>query len=228
MSASAVSLDKLMAFLALTNGKDKLAKLIQYSARFYSWYLSSYTGNKDLAAKLLNLFKAAANSRRIFRIGNELALVQKLQTFSPAKISDHFELLQLLQQVGMAVYFFWDHLIWLAANGIIAKDNMESHKRISNWGWFLGLVFGAVWNSLKLLEGVEKEKKLLAKTEKDSKELEAIRNQRKTYTIAYLRYFGDMLIAASGAEITTFNDGVLGAAGTVAALEGFYNGWPAK
>jgi len=37
------------------------------------------------------------------------------------------ELLQLLQQVGMAVYFIWDHLIWLGASGIIDKTNLGAH-----------------------------------------------------------------------------------------------------
>jgi len=47
------------------------------------------------------------------------------------------------------------------------------------------------------------------------------------HPIIVISYFGDMLIAATGAEIATFNDGVTGIAGVIAALEGFYNGWPA-
>lgn len=36
-----------------------------------------------------------------------------------------------------------------------------------------------------------------------------------------------MMIASTGAGLTNFNDGVLGVAGTLAALEGFWAAWPA-
>jgi len=163
MATNAVTLDKFITYIATVNGKDKIAKIIQYGARFIAWYLSSYTADKDSSAKFLNLFKAGANARRLFRLGNELALVQKLQTLQLKKLADKFEVLNLLQQIGMSVYFVWDHMVWLAANGVIDKEPLERYQLISNWGWFLGLVFGCTWNSLKLLSGVEKEKKLLQK-----------------------------------------------------------------
>jgi len=137
------------------------------------------------------------------------------------------EALQLGQSVSMAVYFLWDHLIWLAGNGIIDNHAIVQYRKISNWGWLLGLMFGSVWNTLKLLEGVDKQRQILAKGERDSKELEALRAQRTTLTVAYIRFIGDTLIALQGVELVTFSDGVIGAAGIVAALEGFWALWPA-
>lgn len=117
-------------------------------------------------------------------------------------------------------------MVWLAGAGVIDKAPLPQYRKVSSWGWLLSLLCGALFSTLKLLEGVSRERRLLAATERDSKELEALRTQRQALTLAYVRYFGDGLIAAAGAELLTLSDGVLGGAGVLAALEGFWAAWP--
>jgi len=38
----------------------------------------------------------------------------------------------------------------------------EQYKKWSAFGWLIGLLAGCIWNTIKLREGLEKEKKLLA------------------------------------------------------------------
>lgn len=54
--------------------------------------------------------------------------MQKLRAFTPSQSGDVMELLALFQSLGMCSYFFWDHFVFFAANGVIKKDNLGTFK----------------------------------------------------------------------------------------------------
>lgn len=65
--------------LALTlDGRDKITKVFQYSARLLAWWFAG-TGSKHLSFRFSTLYKSLANSRKAFRLGRSLIEIEKLR-----------------------------------------------------------------------------------------------------------------------------------------------------
>jgi hypothetical protein len=70
---------KSWAALALTlDGRDKITKVLQYTARFLGWW---FTGgrHKNQSIRFTALYKTLANSRKAFRLGRSFIELEKLR-----------------------------------------------------------------------------------------------------------------------------------------------------
>jgi hypothetical protein len=81
---------KSWAALALTlDGRDKITKVLQYTARFLGWW---FTGgrHKNQSIRFTALYKTLANSRKAFRLGRSFIELEKLRP-TPGIIMWHLE-----------------------------------------------------------------------------------------------------------------------------------------
>lgn len=74
-----VDLASFAKLLDNNNGRDKLSKLIQYSARFSKWYLGQFRAeDKESLQRAVNLEKGTANARKLVRLFRSLTYLQKI------------------------------------------------------------------------------------------------------------------------------------------------------
>jgi peroxin-11B len=81
MSKALVSDSELLAkfikFTELTNGRDKIARLLQYGSRFFAWYLQS--SNLETSKKLATMEAHCSLARKLFRLFRTIEFFQKAQ-----------------------------------------------------------------------------------------------------------------------------------------------------
>lgn len=218
--SKALNLQSFLKVLESTNGRDKFGKLIQYSARFLAWYYSSYHINEDLAKRSASVNKNVALARKLTRLLKWLPLVIKIDNFlqsnflkSKSVITD---IIANLSALGYANYFFWDGIVWMEKIGAIKVDSSKFSK-LAFYGWFFGLVFALLGDSVKLFS-------YLRSHDKYTKEQKTEMN--KKFALNYAKNLSDLCIACTGTQIYKFNEGFLGICGCIAALVGFYECWP--
>lgn len=77
MSKKPVTLDRTIAWLNKTEGRDKFCKAIQYAARILK-HRATLEGNKESALKFDGLFVGMRNARKLFRLFKSMNEYQKL------------------------------------------------------------------------------------------------------------------------------------------------------
>lgn len=74
-----LDLSSFLKLLDSNNGRDKLSKFIQYSARFIKWELSRFhPERKELMTRFASLEKGTANARKLVRLFRSLSYLQKI------------------------------------------------------------------------------------------------------------------------------------------------------
>jgi peroxin-11B len=146
------NVDSFLKTLESTNGRDKLGKLIQYVARLSAWYLSRYNpSDKASIAQATGVQKGVASARKLTRLLKWWPLLIKLWDAIVKKGFNQslVEHLRNISSFGMANYFFWDNMSWAVGVGLIKGDNAKFSKW-SMYGWFFGLVFAVIIDTLDL------------------------------------------------------------------------------
>jgi len=224
-----IDLTSFLKFLDNNNGRDKLSKFIQYSARFVKWEIGRFQPEKkELMMRFASLEKGTANARKLVRLFRSLSYLQKIyQTLVNKKGELQLnltisQLLTILSAIGWANYFWWDHFVWFSRIGVLKIDEKPIQKW-SFYGWFFGLLFAIIQDTILLGQGINKERKL----PRESSDAIVIRKERRKLYWNYVKNLADLCIAAQGAGITSrFSEGWLGICGCVSALVGAYELWP--
>lgn len=218
--SKSLTLTSFLKVLESTNGRDKFGKLIQYAARFLAWYYSSYQLNDDLAKRSLSFQKNVALARKLTRLLKWVPLIMKIDSFlesnflkSKTVVADT---IANLSSLGYANYFFWDGIVWLEKVGALKMDTSKFSK-YAFYGWFFGIAFALLGDSLKLISYFNSQDKY----NKDEK-----KEMNKKFALNYAKNIGDFCIACTGCDFYKFNEGFLGICGVVAALVGFHELWP--
>jgi hypothetical protein len=74
-----LDLSSFLKLLDSNNGRDKLSKFIQYSARFIKWELERFhPERKELMTRFVSLEKGTANARKLVRLFRSLSYLQKI------------------------------------------------------------------------------------------------------------------------------------------------------
>ena len=77
MTSKPVTLDRTIAWLNKTEGRDKFCKAIQYGARMLK-HKAVTEGNKESALRFDGLFVGMRNARKLFRLFKSMNEYQKL------------------------------------------------------------------------------------------------------------------------------------------------------
>eukprot|EP00892_Ulva_mutabilis_P006652 jgi/Ulvmu1/4359/UM002_0084.1 len=129
------------------DGKDKLLATLQYVLMFVS-------GGQPGVAKDLQIKVAAA--RKVFRIMKPMETLTPLlkEPYLPGRKPMHHELLPKIRSLFMAIYFTFDHAVWLGSVNIIKDKNiLEKCQKASLWGWLLGSIATITLESVTLSDG---------------------------------------------------------------------------
>lgn len=209
-----------------TNGRDKLGKLIQYTARLSAWYLSKINPeDKSAIVKVTGVQKGVATARKLTRLLKWWPLLIKLWDLisNPKKLISLSvpEHLRSVANLGMANYFLWDNISYAINLGLYKGDNVKISKW-SMYGWFLGLVFTILADTYELLPHI---KATISASTPSNTETQPKTNWNKAL-LNYSKNLSDLCISAKGTNLVDFSEGFLGVCGIVASLVGFYELWP--
>eukprot|EP00250_Pteridium_aquilinum_P016789 c23295_g1_i1 orf=377-1144(-) len=242
------ALDRLVIFLAKRDGIDKLVKTFQYVAKLAHWRLEE-GGQPGLAERAKKWEVSCGISRKAFRTGRFLSGLNALRGRPASNLG--MQLLTILSNGGEMVYFFFDHLLWLARIGLLDPHLASRMSFVSAFGEAFGYIFFIISDLILISHGLHTEKELLLKVahlstqevngEKERHDLDglikearaklcAIRMQRVMQIFAIAANLADLVIALADIAPNPFcNHAVtLGISGLVSAWSGWYRNWPSS
>jgi len=212
-------MDNFQTLLSNTSGRDKVAKLIQYTAKLISWHLK--LKEVDVSSRLAKWSTVTADARRLGRFFNELTPLKFILSFNQASLSADpvIYTLDYLGCIFNANYLIWDHVRWFRLHSVIDGD-LERYKYISSISWFYLNICLFLANTIKLLTVMTSDK--IKGSEKTK--------QQTKLTLNYIKIIPDIIISAAAGKVTTAfdNDGLLSSCGVIGGLYGLYESWPSK
>jgi len=258
-------LDSLVKVLGNTNGRDKVSKLIQYTSRSLTFYLSKDESLKDWSTRFNGLFKGAASARKLTRLFKSLEFVNNFANFIinnqlTERIFEgkfdfeallegirkrDIEVLNLVAQFFLALYFFFDHFVWFISIGFM-KGDVNMYKKKSMKYWFIGLLLSVISDVIVFvrlskrnsqieseIKESDRNRNIEAEIKDNEKKLDGERknNIKRKFVLVLncIRNLGDMGVSSHGSEMAQFLDeGLLGICGSLSAIIGFYQAWPEK
>lgn len=235
-----------LRFIATKIGADKTIRTIQYFSRFYSWYLYRTNNPERLIQPWATLKIQLALVRKVLRAGKFVEHIRAgaeiYDASSKARNGDQIvSYLQLLRQVGYAGYLFFDTLTLPDALGVKKYESAKRLQATAYKMWLLGLLASAsagVYTHYKLQtrfkntnekdpEGrVERLNvaKYVCISPQYNRSLTRYRQQKVT-NIQLLSDLCDLTVPSTFLGYASFDDGIIGLAGTLSSLLGAYTVW---
>lgn len=227
-------LDSLVKLLAQTAGKDKIAKLLQYGGKFLNAWAAA-RAKAELAAKAKKIEGAASAARKVFRLGNELAEVQKIRALlKTSPVGNPLAALSLARSVGMYWYWVFDHLVW-AANTGLAKLDATKYAYYASLAWAVGLLSTILIDIQAFRANRNKEKALQVEQwntgAKDgrstvSTEMKGVRAKKNEILLNCVKNFADLFICANLLKLMEISQAKIGVLGLVSGAIGTYQLYP--
>ncbi|CDJ64811.1 peroxisomal biogenesis factor 11 domain-containing protein, putative [Eimeria necatrix] len=233
-AAAAAAAHAAAAAAAAAEGRDKATKALQYGCRLLAWASS----NSKISEKFASLYRASADSRKLFRLGkfvNEYLLLLKLAA-AKTPDSDTNRKIQLLQALCRAAFFcYWvtDNAFILSKLRVLSRDSQKL-ARLSGLFWLVALLAGVYCEVLRLRAAAAAAAAAAANKDADSSEGSSskeaaaanlqLQSTRRTIQLNLLKQCCDLPAAANMAGLTAlllrrnFSDGFVGATGLLSAL----------
>lgn len=104
MSSKPVTLDRTIAWLNNTDGRDKFCKAIQYGARMLK-HKATMESNKEAALKFDGLFVGMRNARKLFRLFKTINEYQKLVEILGKRGNTTDKVLNALNRIFFGLYW---------------------------------------------------------------------------------------------------------------------------
>jgi len=233
-----VVLDSLVKFLGQTAGKDKIAKLLQYGGKLLNALLAAQ--HAEIAGKAKKIESAASAARKVFRLGNELAELQKIRTLLKTSgtnlLANPLTLLSLARGVGMYFYWTFDHLVW-AANTGLAKLDGPKYAYYGAVAWCVGLISTLLIDLHALNRTLNTQRSLQLEQWSSTgatKEGKSIVSQQMRDTLAKkneillncVKNVADLGVAMYLTKVVDLSQGKVGFLGVISALIGAYQLYP--
>lgn len=192
-------MQSLIVFGNKVEGRDKVMKFLQYSARF----LRTAVKDKATLARLNGLFSAAGDARKMFRLAkslNEYETITKL--LNNPGLDTVATILQLLARSSFFIYWIFDNLTILSKIKVL-KFEAKSWSRPGMTCWFIGILFSLLLLIRNLLGSFAQESALrsFAKTPETNEKIDKLLAARKILYLNILKNLGDLMPAATGSEI---------------------------
>eukprot|EP01016_Furgasonia_blochmanni_P042121 TRINITY_DN5558_c0_g1_i1.p1 TRINITY_DN5558_c0_g1~~TRINITY_DN5558_c0_g1_i1.p1 ORF type:complete len:258 (+),score=6.10 TRINITY_DN5558_c0_g1_i1:162-935(+) len=223
----------LARFMELTEGRDKLGRLLQYVSLFLKWSYSA--GDKDLSERFNLMSKALRRGRKLIRLGEFLLEIPRITELLHSKRIQNIEAKTslLVSRGSYIVYWLIDHYVTLIRIGLF-KGETRLLNRIQYGTWFVGLLSSFLFNcvSLRLTYKREAEMKTTAIGNMTPKQLlgvlDGLSRERVKILLNLFRNGCDSMIASQHVGLnsfllkTEFNDGLMGVLGLVSSLVAIY------
>lgn len=224
-------MQSLIAFGNKVEGRDKVLKLLQYSARF----LRTIVKDKVLLSRLNGLFAASADARKMFRLAksiNEYDTISKLLAGSNPDSTTMT--LQLLARSSFFIYWIFDNLSILSKIRVLQVD-AKTWSKPGMTAWMIGILFSLVMLVRNLLNSYAQESQLRSAPSKGAEtteKLDKLLAARKVTILNILKNLGDFMPASTGSEIPKrlfgrgFSERWCGFGGALSAAISCYQAWP--
>ncbi|KAI3329969.1 peroxisomal biogenesis factor 11 [Ustulina deusta] len=226
-----------LKFVATTVGRDKLLRLLQYFARFYSWYLLRTNATRAEMAPYEGIKKSFGQARKLLRVGKNVehikaAAVAFDSLTAGSKNSSGggggdlvLKYATLGRQLGYAGYLTADVLTVPTALNIRPWDGAKRAGREAYRFWTVGLACSVVAQLYTLHRLRQREAKVDLKEGEGVVEAKKIALERYASRLQLVSDLCDLTAPTSALGWTNFDDGFVGLAGTVSSLIGIYNQW---
>ncbi|XP_026763009.1 peroxisomal membrane protein 11B [Galleria mellonella] len=210
-----------------SNGRDKLARLVQYTSRLVWHQLERRNANKYSIDRIKNLESNLGSFRKILRLGRCIdacyAALNVMHTEDPFL---RFTLTS--SKLAHALYLYADHIVWLSRSGFLKTDS-DNWNTTANKFWLLSIVANLARDFYEILHILESNKSVLLKPSEISgtikhfsltdsaKHVCTIMNCHKDVFIDTLKNSCDLFIPLTALGFTKLSPSTIGALGAVSS-----------
>lgn len=191
--------------LVLTlDGRDKVTKFLQYSARLLAWYYAG-TAQQERFASLKQSF---ISSRKAFRFGRSIIELHRLKEhqkkFKHCGVLE--SVLHTIRYFGLAGFWLMDNTNFLYGSGVLDRLSLDRKDRAlhrktmqtqagirANQSYFVGSVAG-FWLNWKALRNFQKANHKTSGSDKTPEECASLRAKYFGLWVALLKSVCDILV----------------------------------
>ncbi|KAI1000487.1 hypothetical protein K3495_g7708 [Podosphaera aphanis] len=215
-----------LKFVATTVGRDKVLRTVQYFARFYAWYLFRMNKLPSDIAPFDAIKKQFGLTRKLLRVGKNIEHFKAAGTASDAKdIDPVIKYCAVGRQLGYAGYLTLDAMTYLDLAGIRKSPSTPRLQREAFKFWMFGLLFSAASGAYSLYSLKQEEAQIDKKSGEGVVASKRIEKDRAAINLQLLSDLCDLTIPTSAIGLMSFDEGLVGLAGTVSSLIGVYTQW---
>ncbi|GAN01411.1 peroxisomal biogenesis factor 11 protein [Mucor ambiguus] len=215
-------------YLNVTNGREKLCRLVQYFARFYAFYLLKQGASKDTIQRWANLKSHLAIGRKFFRLLKPVELAQS--SIKSLALAD--PVLRATQFVKFTSNFFYFTSEAFSLLDTINFYKLNDAKKVSDFGlkcWFLSL-------SASIISGLYQLKQLRVRAEALKSEKSAVNadvkgeqnklvKEEQATTYQLCQDVVDICIPIGGLKWLNLDEGQIGIAGIITSAMAMNTQW---
>jgi len=129
------------------------------------------------------------------------------------------------RQLGYGGYLTLDMLTYLDAAGIRKSEATKRLQKEAYRFWLMGLLFSAVSGTYSLYSLRQQEAKIDKKDGEGVVTSKRIQKERAAVNLQLLSDLCDLTVPTTALGFASFDDGLVGLAGTVSSLIGLYGQW---
>ncbi|CAG5029505.1 unnamed protein product [Parnassius apollo] len=119
-------------------GRDKLARLVQYTSRLVWHQLETRNANKYSVDRVKSLENTLGTFRKVLRLGRCIDIFYT--AFNNIHIEDPFLRFTLTtSKLAHALYLYADHIVWLSKSGFLRSDS-DGWSQTANRFWLLSII----------------------------------------------------------------------------------------
>ncbi|XP_047536115.1 peroxisomal membrane protein 11B [Vanessa atalanta] len=212
-----------------SNGRDKLARLFQYTSRLVWHQLESRNANKYSVDRIKSLENALGSFRKVLRMGRCIDICYL--ALNTMNIEDPFLRISLtVSKIAHALYLYADHVVWLTKSGFLKSDT-DNWNRTANRFWLLSIIANLARDFYEILHILELNRTMLLKPTNllsgTMKQFDLQASVKHTYTIVSchkdifidtLKNSCDIFIPLTALGFTKFSPSAVGALGAISSL----------
>lgn len=229
-------------------GRDKVLRTLQYFSRFLAWYLYRTNHPATTVAIFDAIKKNFGSVRKAMRIGKFVEHFKAAAVAADSKsLEPVLKSLAVGRQLGYAVYLSLDALCYVDQSGIYKFSAGARLQKEAYRAWFAGLACNVVAGVYTLynLNLLAKKQQSEADAEKkvEEKKLEkyvstfrtvparyvwandVVNRERAATQLQLVSDLCDLTVPTSAIGLMSFDDGIVGLAGTVSSLIGLQAAW---
>ncbi|XP_063385817.1 peroxisomal membrane protein 11B [Cydia fagiglandana] len=136
-----------------SNGRDKLARLFQYTSRLIWHQLETRNANKYSIDRIRNLELALSSFRKILRLGRCIDICYT--ALDSMHIEDPFLRISLtVSKLAHGLYLYADHVVWLTKSGFLKTDS-DNWNKTANRFWLLSIIANLARDFYEILHVLE-------------------------------------------------------------------------
>lgn len=224
-----------LRFAATTVGRDKIMRTIQYFARFYAWYRLRTNASKAEVAPWVALKTILGKARKLLQAGKNLehfkaavAASQDPKLSTAAVGSPFLRYATVGRQLSYAGYLTVELVMLPETLGVSSLANRSLAARLKRDSmrlWTAGLLFSVAAQAYTLRRLQAREAHIDRKDGEGVVESKRIAKERQASNLQLLSDVADLANTTSNLGWTSFDDGVVGLAGTTSSVIGLYNQW---